>query len=463
MLDSTLVAPGSNEVTIIGGGLGGSEAAWQLAESGIRVRLFEMRPQQPTLAHKTDRLGELVCSNSLKSDEPTTAPYLLKQELRLAGSLLIQIAEACKVPAGSALAVDRERFAGGVTDAILGHPNIMVEREEIRRIPGDGDVVIATGPLTSPALAEQIQGLTGADRLYFYDAISPIVDAGSIDHRVVFRAARYGKGGDDYLNCPMTRDEYQRFYDALMTAEKVELHEFDNVRYFEGCLPLEEMARRGRDTLLFGPLKPVGLVDPRTRERPYAVVQLRQENLMADSFNMVGFQTQLKWGEQKRIFRLIPGLERAEFFRMGQIHRNTYINSPACLGDTLELRAAPRVRFAGQLCGVEGYVESLATGLLAALFIIQGRRGDRPVSPPRESACGSLIHFITHGNPENFQPANINFALLPPLDSGLNAKLRNKKERHETQIEIALSSFREWLRKSGFPETGRLRRATVVG
>jgi len=397
-------------VIIIGGGLAGSEAAWQLAERGIPVRLYEMRPRRMTPAHRTDRLGELVCSNSLKSDEPGTAPYLLKEELRRAGSLLIRIAMTCRVPGGTALAVDREVFAERITRAIVAHPRITLIREEVERIPSEGIVIIATGPLTSDALSEEIRRLTGREHLYFYDAISPIVDAETINYDVVFRASRYGKGGDDYLNCPLTREEYERFYEALMQAERVALHDFDRACYFEGCLPIEELARRGRETLLYGPMKPVGLVDPRTGRQPYAVVQLRPENLLADSYNLVGFQTQLKWGEQKRVFRLIPGLERAEFIRYGMVHRNTYINSPACLTETLQLRADPRIFFAGQICGVEGYVECIATGLMVALFVEDLLAGREPVPPPRTTAFGSLLHYVAHSDPKNFQPGNITFA-----------------------------------------------------
>ncbi len=432
-----------SSVTIIGGGLAGSEAAWQLAERGIPVRLYEMRPRRMTPAHKTDRLGELVCSNSLKSDEPGTAPHLLKEELRRAGSLLIRLAEASRVPGGAALAVDRELFAERVTRAITVHPLITLIREEVERIPSEGIVIIATGPLTSDALSEEIRRLTGRDHLYFYDAISPIVDAETINYDVVFRASRYGKGGEDYVNCPLTREEYDRFYDALMQAEKVELHDFDRACYFEGCLPIEELARRGRETLLYGPMKPVGLVDPRTGRRPYAVVQLRQENLLADSYNMVGFQTQLKWGEQKRVFRLIPGLERAEFIRYGMVHRNTYINSPACLTETLQLRSDPRLFFAGQICGVEGYVECIATGLMVALFVQDVLAGREPVPPPRTTAFGSLLHYVAYSDPENFQPGNITFALLPPLEG--EEKRRSKSERHRRQIERALEDFERWM------------------
>ncbi|MCS6817790.1 MAG: methylenetetrahydrofolate--tRNA-(uracil(54)-C(5))-methyltransferase (FADH(2)-oxidizing) TrmFO [Blastocatellia bacterium] len=431
-------------VTIIGGGLAGSEAAWQLAERGIPVRLYEMRPHRMTPAHRTDRLGELVCSNSLKSDEPGTASYLLKEELRRAGSLLIRLAATCRVPAGAALAVDRELFAERITQAITTHPLITLIREEVARIPSDGIVIIATGPLTSEALSEEIRRLTGRGHLYFYDAISPIVDAETINYDVVFRASRYGKGGDDYLNCPLTKEEYDRFYDALMQAEKVALHDFDRACYFEGCLPIEELARRGRETLLYGPMKPVGLVDPRTGRPPYAVVQLRQENLLADSYNLVGFQTQLKWGEQKRVFRLIPGLERAEFIRYGMVHRNTYINSPACLTETLQLRADPRLFFAGQICGVEGYVECIATGLMVALFVSDLLAGREPVPPPRTTAFGSLLHYVAHSDPENFQPGNITFALLPPLEEEGGRKLP-KAERHRRQIERALCDFEQWI------------------
>jgi len=431
-------------VTIIGGGLAGSEAAWQLAERGIPVRLYEMRPKRMTPAHRTDRLGELVCSNSLKSDEPGTAPYLLKEELRRAGSLLIRVAMACRVPGGAALAVDRELFAEQITRALAAHPRITLIREEVTRIPSEGIVIIATGPLTSEALSEEIRRLTGREHLYFYDAISPIVDAETINYDVVFRASRYGKGGDDYLNCPLTKEEYDRFYDALMHAETVALHDFDRACYFEGCLPIEELARRGRETLLYGPMKPVGLVDPRTGRRPYAVVQLRQENLLADSYNLVGFQTQLKWGEQKRVFRLIPGLERAEFVRYGMVHRNTYINSPACLTETLQLRADPRIFFAGQICGVEGYVECIATGVMVALFVSDLLAGREPVPPPRTTAFGSLLHYVAHSDPEDFQPGNITFALLPPLDEEQARKLP-KVERHRRQIERALRDFESWM------------------
>ena len=372
-------------ITIIGGGLAGSEAAWQAARRGLEVKLYEMRPAVPTPAHKTGFFAELVCSNSLKSDRENTAPWLLKEELRRAGSVLLSVAARCAVPAGQALAVDRERFAAAVTEALESEPRIHIRREELRDLPPEGIVIIATGPLTSDALAESIQKLTGRERLFFYDSISPIVDAGTIDSSTVFAASRYGRdsrlpeegtttdaanrepAAGDYLNCPLNEEEYQRFYEALLAAESVAAQEFENGNYFEGCLPIEELARRGRDTLRFGPMKPVGLQDPRTGKRPYAAVQLRRENLRADSFNLVGFQNHLKFGEQKRILRMIPGLADAEFLRYGQMHRNTYINAPALLLPTLQLRAAPRIFFAGQICGVEGYVESMATGWLAGV------------------------------------------------------------------------------------------------
>ena len=452
-------------ITVIGGGLAGAEAAWQAARRGIAVTLYEMRPQVPTPAHKTDRLAELVCSNSLKSNRENSAPWLLKEEMRRTGSLLLRIASECAVPAGQALAVDRARFAEAVTAAIETEPRIEVRREELREIPGAGIVIIATGPLTSDALAESIQRLTGSGRLFFYDAISPIVDASTVDRSKVFAASRYGKSlplavtqddegratvpDGDYLNCPMDEAEYQRFYDALIAAESVALHEFEDSKYFEGCLPIEELARRGRDTLRFGPMKPVGLRDPRTGRMPYAAVQLRQENLRADSYNLVGFQNHLKFGVQKRILRLIPGLEQAEFLRFGQIHRNTYINAPALLLPTLQLRSQPRIFFAGQICGVEGYVESIATGMMAGIHAARlVLTGGEPVAPPRASALGSLCHYITHADSRNYQPANIAFDLLPPLCATFSAsgpaKL-GRPERRARQCQIALTKLEQWL------------------
>jgi methylenetetrahydrofolate--tRNA-(uracil-5-)-methyltransferase len=433
------------DVTIVGGGLAGSEAAWQAAERGARVRLYEMRPEVPTPAHQTGRLGEIVCSNSLKSDEPGTAPYMLKEELRRAGSLLISIAHEVAVPAGAALAVDRERFSERVTERLSAHPNVEVRREEVRELPEDGVVVVATGPLTSPALSAAISKLTGADHLYFYDAISPVVEADSIDTTVAFRAARYGKGGDDYLNCPFTKDEYDRFYDALVAAESVPLHEFEQTMYFEACLPIEEMARRGRDTLRYGPMKPVGLTDPRTGQMPYACVQLRQENLLADAYNIVGFQNHLRFGPQKEVLRLIPGLERAEFIKMGQVHRNTFINGPATLRETLQMRERPRVLFAGQISGVEGYIEAMATGLMAGTHAAAIVRGAEPVAPPRASAMGSLVNYVANADAKHFQPANITFALLPPLEPGERRRLKQKRQRHERQVAIGLEAFDAWL------------------
>lgn len=433
------------DVTIVGGGLAGSEAAWQAAERGARVRVYEMRPVVPTAAHQTGRLGEIVCSNSLKSDEPGTAPYLLKEELRRAGSLLISVAHDVAVPAGAALAVDREQFSARVTERLEAHPNVEVVREEIREIPDDGVVVIATGPLTSPALSDAVQRLTGSEHLYFYDAIAPVVEAESIDTSIAFRAARYGKGGDDYLNCPFDRDEYDAFYDALTSAESVPLHEFEQTMFFEACLPIEEMARRGRDTLRYGPMKPVGLPDPRTGKIPYAVVQLRQENLLADAYNIVGFQNHLKFGEQKRVLRMIPGLQKAEFVKMGQVHRNTFINGPSVLAETLRMHEHPRVLFAGQISGVEGYIEAMATGLMAGVHAAAISAGREPVAPPRPTAMGSLVNYVANADPKHFQPANITFALLPPLEPDERRRLKQKRQRHERQVAIALEAFDGWL------------------
>jgi methylenetetrahydrofolate--tRNA-(uracil-5-)-methyltransferase len=432
------------EVTVIGGGLAGTEAAWQAARRGLRVRLYEMRPVRPTAAHRSANLGEIVCSNSLKSDEPGTAPYLLKEELRRGGSLLLEVAHQTSVPAGAALAVDREKFAEEITRRIEAHPSIEVVREEATALPEKGPVVIATGPLTSPALSEEIARLTGSSHLYFYDAISPVVDADTIDLGVAFRAARYDKGGADYLNCPMNEEEYDRFYTALVSSESVPLHEFEQTMYFEGCLPIEEIARRGRDTLRYGPMKPVGLRDPRTGFQPFAVVQLRQENLLADSYNLVGFQNHLKFGEQKRVLQLIPGLERAEFVRFGQIHRNTFICAPRVLGETLQMREAPRVFFAGQISGVEGYIEAMATGFLAGVNASMVAR-DRPaIAPPRTTALGSLVNYVANADSRNFQPMNITFALLPPLEEQDRRRLRRKVDRRRFQVELALKDFQQW-------------------
>src|ERR1700720_4910734 len=395
----------SPRVRIIGAGLAGSEAAWQCARRGVAVELWEMRPVRSTPAHQTADFAELVCSNSLKSDSENTAPWLLKEEMRRAGSLLLEIARECAVPAGHALAVDRTTFAARVTDALSRDPLIAVRREETTQINEDQITIIATGPLTSDALSQEIARLSSATHLYFFDSISPIVEADSIDMSKVFLAARYDKGSADYINCPMSKDEYDRFYDALLAAQSVEQKDWENLNYFESCLPIEEIARRGRDTLRFGPMKPVGLKDPRTGRIPYAAVQLRQENLRADSYNLVGFQNHLKFGEQARVLHLIPGLENARFLRYGQIHRNTYINSPTLLRETLQMKEHPHVLFAGQICGVEGYVESIATGLVAGMHASAMVAGTEPVAPPRASAFGALAHYVTHADPKNFQPA----------------------------------------------------------
>ena len=402
-------------ITVIGGGLAGSEAAYQIAQHGQKVRLFEMRPVRQTPAHRTDRLAEIVCSNSLKSDQPYNASWLLKEELRRLGSILIQIADSVRVPAGSALAVDRERFAARVTDVISSQPNIELVREEATDIPNDGVIVIATGPLTSERLSQSIRKFCGSEHLYFYDAISPIVDAESIDRAKTYRASRYGKATDDYVNCPMERDEYAAFYEALIAAESVAIHDFEEAHYFESCLPIEELARRGPDTLRFGPMRPVGLENPATGRTPYAVVQLRQEDLMQSSYNIVGFQNHLKFTEQKRIFRMIPGLENAEFLRLGQIHRNTYINAPQTLLPTLAARQDARIFFAGQLAGTEGYVENVASGLVAGINAVRTSRGETPITFPAETAIGALCRYVSTPQ-KHFAPMNINFGLLPSIE-----------------------------------------------
>jgi len=430
----------SEAVQIIGAGLAGAEAAWQCAKRGVPVELYEMRPVRSTPAHQTSDFAELVCSNSLKSESENTAPWLLKEEMRRAGSLLLQLARECAVPAGHALAVDRAAFASRVTEVISQEPLIEVKREEVAQIDSAKITIIATGPLTSNALSEDIARLTGADHLSFYDSISPIVEADSIDMGKVYLAARYDKGTADYINCPMSKEEYDRFYDALLAAQPVEEKDWENLNYFESCLPIEEIARRGRDTLRFGPMKPVGLRDPKTGKTPYAVVQLRQENLRADSYNLVGFQNHLKFGEQAQVLRLIPGLENARFLRYGQIHRNTYINAPTLLRETLQMKEYPHIFFAGQICGVEGYVESIAAGLMAGVHAAALGMGGESVPPPRETALGSLVHYITHADAKNFQPANITFDLLPPLER----KIRDRKERHKQQCERALDGFERW-------------------
>jgi methylenetetrahydrofolate--tRNA-(uracil-5-)-methyltransferase len=440
-------------ILIAGGGLAGSEAAWQIAERGLRVGLYEMRPHRSTPAHKTDRLAELVCSNSLKSNTPGAASWLLKEELRRAGSLLMKLADACAVPGGAALAVDRERFSQAVTQAIESHALIELRREELKEIPRDRLALVATGPLTSDSLASGLQTLTGSENLAFYDSISPIVDAETLNMDRIFRASRYGKGGEDYLNCPMTEEEYRVFYEALRAAESVEIHAFEDARYFEACLPIEELARRGYDTLRFGPMKPVGLIDPRTGRQPCAVVQLRPENLRFSSYNLVGFQNHLKFPEQKRILRMIPGLEQAEFLRYGQIHRNTYLNAPRLLSPGLSLRTWPGIFIAGQLSGVEGYVECIATGLLAGIAMAARARGDDYMPPSRATALGSLVHFITRADPENYQPTNISFDLLPPVENAPRHIARNRQARRELQCRRALREIQEWIQEFVSPAT----------
>lgn len=422
-------------VSVIGGGLAGCEAAWQVAQVGVPVVLFEMRPLRRTAAHRTDDFGELVCSNSLKSEQLHSAPWLLKTELRQLGSLLLKAAEIARVPGGHALTVDREVFSQAITNAISGHDLITIRREEVASVPKQGIVIIASGPLTSDALAEDIGRLTGAERLFFYDSISPIVAAESIDMSVAFRASRWGKsldGSDDYINCPFDREGYYRFVEALLAAECYLPHiPEDKTPYFESCLPIGEIARRGPETLRFGPMKAAGLDDPRTGRWPYAAVQLRQENQRADSYNLVGFQNNLKFADQARIFRMIPGLENAEFLRFGQMHRNTYINSPALLHPTLQLRGNEQVFFAGQISGVEGYAESIATGLLAGINAGALSRQRPPLQMPRETALGSLCHYITQSDRRTFQPANITFDLLPGLAEEDKRRYRHdKKARH---------------------------------
>jgi methylenetetrahydrofolate--tRNA-(uracil-5-)-methyltransferase len=440
------------KIRVIGGGLAGPEAALTAARFGCTVDLYEMRAVvdgQPRLtpAHQTTDFGELVCSNSLKSESPNTAPWLLKQEMRRAGSSLLRIADQTAVPAGHALAVDRVEFSRLISEAIEAEPNIRVVREEVTRLEESGYdmTILATGPLTSDPLSREIQRLTGADHLAFYDSISPIVDADSINMERVYMAARWDKGTADYINCPMDREEYDRFLDALLTAEPAEAKEWEKLDYFESCLPIEILARRGRDTLRFGPMKPVGLRDPRTGKTPWAVVQLRKENLRADSYNLVGFQNHLKFGEQARVLRLIPGLENARFMRYGQIHRNTYICAPLLLDESLRFRAYPWLFAAGQLSGVEGYTESIAAGMLAGIYASMISRGEAPTPVPRASALGSLVHYITQADAKHFQPANITFDLLEPLEEEVRKKVRDKKERHRMQCERSLSAFDEWL------------------
>ncbi|MDX6403955.1 MAG: methylenetetrahydrofolate--tRNA-(uracil-5-)-methyltransferase [Blastocatellia bacterium] len=434
-----------NEITVIGGGLAGVEAAWQAARSGARVRLWEMRPVKQTPAHRTDKLAEIVCSNSLKSDELGSASHLLKEELRRGHSLVMEAATATRVPAGAALAVDRQQFAEYITERIESHPRIEIVREEVTAIPRDAVTIIATGPLTSDSLTMEIMKLTGDDQLYFYDAIAPIIAADSIDRSIAFPAARYDKGGDDYLNCPFDPEQYAHFYAALIEANSVPLQRFEETRWFESCLPIEELARRGVDTLRYGPMKPVGLIDPRTGREPYAAVQLRQENLMADAYSMVGFQNHLRYGEQARVLRLIPGLERAEFLQFGQIHRNTYINAPRVLTATMQMRSASNLFFAGQITGVEGYVESVAMGWLAGNNAVRQLQGKELLLAPPRSAIGALARYVSGAQTKNYQPVNITFALLEPLSAEQARSVRRKRDRHLLQVKLALEEWDQWL------------------
>ena len=432
-----------DDIVIIGGGLAGSEAAWQAANRGAKVTLYEMRPKEMTQAHKTGGLAELVCSNSLGSADLLNAPGILKEEMRRLNSLIIRVADEVRVPAGSALAVDREQFSLKITQALESHPNIRILHEEITEIPTDCLCIVATGPLTSNKLSQAIAQLTHSKHLYFYDAISPIVDADSINMDVAFLASRYGKGGDDYLNCPMDEPTYNAFYAALLAAEKVQPKEFEKTAYFEGCIPIEVMAERGRQTMQFGPLKPVGLENPKTGDRAYAVVQLRTENAHRSCYNLVGFQTKLTYGEQKRVFRMIPGLEQAEFLRYGSLHRNTFINSPQLLRDTLQFKARGTLFFAGQLVGVEGYTDSAAMGGLAGINAARGLAGLPLVTPPSTTAHGCLVSYITTTDPRHFQPMNTNFGLFPPLAT----PTRDKERKRRLTGQRALEDLTAWIKQ----------------
>jgi methylenetetrahydrofolate--tRNA-(uracil-5-)-methyltransferase len=432
----------STPVTVVGAGLAGSEAAWQIAQRGVSVRLFEMRPTRRTAVHRTSDCAELVCSNSLKSLERTTPHGLLKEEMTALGSKILECALLNRVPAGGALAVDRDAFAGAVTAALASHPRVEIVREEVLGIPEDGIVVLAVGPLVSVPLQDAIARFTGQEYLHFFDAIAPVIEADTIDRDIVFAASRYGKGGgSDYLNCPLTREAYEAFVAALLAGEKAPLHEFDKTPFFEGCLPIEEMARRGTDTLRFGPMKPVGLVDPRTGIRPHAVVQLRQDNLAAEHYSMVGFQTQLRWPEQKRIFATIPGLARAEFVRLGQVHRNCYINAPRVLLPTMQARERPTLLFAGQISGVEGYTESAATGLLAGLNAARLATGRPALTLPGNTMLGALTRYIASADASNYQPTNAAFGLLPQAPG----RSRRRQDRREARSAAALGSLAAWI------------------
>ncbi len=436
-------------LTIVGAGLAGSEAAWQAAQRGVHVRLFEMRPKKMTPAHRTDKFAELVCSNSLGAKAPDRALGLLKEEMRRLNSLILRAAEANALPAGGALAVDREGFAEMITEALSSHPNIEIIREEVTEIP-QGPTIIATGPLTSDALAQRIMELTGEEYLYFYDALAPIVKADTIDMTICFRGSRYGRGEQeegDYINCPFTKEEYYRFVEALLNAPRIELRDFEreDKRFFEACLPIEVIAERGLDALAFGPMGPVGLIDPRTGKRPYAVVQLRQDNVAGTLYNLVGFQTNITWGAQKKILRMIPGLERAEFVRFGQMHRNTFINAPVLLRPTLQFKGRDDLFFAGQITGTEGYVGSTMGGLVAGINAVRLMQGKPLLIFPRTTMIGALLHYITHASPEDFQPMKANFGLLPPLER----RVRNKRQRYKLYAERALRDLDAWLRSVG--------------
>ncbi|MCW9049822.1 MAG: methylenetetrahydrofolate--tRNA-(uracil(54)-C(5))-methyltransferase (FADH(2)-oxidizing) TrmFO [Deltaproteobacteria bacterium] len=428
------------DITIVGAGLAGCEAAWQAAKEGCQVTLYEMKPQRFSAAHQSENLAELVCSNSLRGAGMNNAVGCLKEELRRLGSLFIEAADATAVPAGGALAVDRDDFSTYISEKIAAEPKIHLVREELTKLPHDGTTIIATGPLTSDALSEELKSLTGDEHLYFYDAIAPIVEADSINFEVAWRASRYGKGGDDYINCPLSQEQYFDFVQQLIDADKVAGREFEKLIHFEGCMPIEEMAQRGPQTLSFGPMKPVGLPDPKTGRIPYAVLQLRQDNRHASLFNLVGFQTRLTYPEQQRIFRMIPGLEQARFARLGSMHRNTFINAPACLNASLQFQKAPHIYAAGQLSGVEGYVESAACGFLAGIFAAYHLRGEALPQPPRETALGSLLHHLSTSEAEGFQPMNINYGLFPPLEG----RKMKRADRRLAMAQRALDALPQW-------------------